>query len=96
MTAQEEAKQLDSVTDNVQAKEFDANIAKDAMASLQRQSANQAKQENSIAVSKEDVALIVEQLEVSEEEAEKALREFSAGSNDGKSAVHLALQKLVT
>lgn len=96
MTAQEEAKQLDSVTDNVQAKEFDANIAKDAMASLQRQSADQAKQEKSIAVSKEDVDLIVEQLEVSEEEAEKALREFSAGGSDGKSAVHLALQKLVT
>lgn len=96
MTAQEEAKQLDSVTDNVQAKEFDANIAKHAMASLQRQSANQAEKEQSIEVSKEDVDLIVEQLEVSEDEAERALREVSVGGKDGKHAVYLALQKLVT
>jgi NACalpha-BTF3-like transcription factor len=94
MTAKEEAQQLDSVTDRVQDKEFDANVAKDAMSALRQQSENQAEQQQTVAVSKEDVDLIVEQLEVSREEAEKALREVM--EEDGKSAVFLALRKLVT
>lgn len=93
MTAREEAKQLDSVTDRVQDKEFDENVAKDAMSALRQQSENQTEQQQTVAVSKEDVDLIVEQLEVSREEAEMALREVKDG--DGKSALFLALKKLV-
>jgi NACalpha-BTF3-like transcription factor len=94
MTAREEAKQLDSVTDRVQDKEFDENVAKDAMSALRKQSENQAEQQQAVAVSKEDVDLIVEQLEVSREEAERALREVK--DEDGKSALFLALRKLVS
>ncbi|KAI2501972.1 hypothetical protein MHU86_12455 [Fragilaria crotonensis] len=93
MTAREEAKQLDSVTDRVQDKEFDENVAKDAMSALRQQSENQTEQQQTVAVSKEDVDLIVEQLEVSREEAEMALREVKDA--DGKSALFLALKKLV-
>lgn len=77
MTAREEAKQLDSVTDRVQDKEFDENVAKDAMSALRQQSENQTEQQQTVAVSKEDVDLIVEQLEVSREEAEMALPLYS-------------------
>lgn len=94
MTAKEEAKQLDSVTDRVQDKEFDENLAKDAMSALRKQSESQAEQQQTVAVSKEDVDLIVDQLEVSRDEAEKALREVKEEA--GKSAVFLAIRKLVT
>ena len=94
MTAKEEAKQLDSVTDRVQDKEFDENVAKDAMSALRQQSESQAEQQTTVAVSKEDVDLIVEQLEVSREEAERALREVK--EEDGKSALFYALRKLVS
>jgi NACalpha-BTF3-like transcription factor len=93
MTAREEAKQLDSVTDRVQDKEFDENVAKDAMSALRQQSENQTEQQQTVAVSKDDVDLIVEQLEVSRDEAERALREVK--DEDGKSALFLALRKLV-
>ena len=93
MTAREEAKQLDSVTDRVQDKEFDENVAKDAMSALRQQSESQAEKQQTVAVSKEDVDLIVEQLEVSREEAEMALREVK--DEDGMSALFLALKKLV-
>lgn len=96
MAAEEEAKrkQLDSVTDRVQEKEFDASVAKDAVTALRRKSENQAQEAQDVAVSKEDVDLIVEQLEVTREEAEKALREVK--EEDGRSAVYWALKKLVT
>mmetsp|Transcript_22351 Transcript_22351/g.36981 ORF Transcript_22351/g.36981 Transcript_22351/m.36981 type:complete len:96 (-) Transcript_22351:948-1235(-) len=94
MTAREEAQQLDSVTDRVQDREFDANVAKNAMCALTKQEDSQTEQQHTVAVSKEDVDLIVDQLEVSREEAEKALREVK--EEDGKSAIFLALKKLVT
>mmetsp|Transcript_11467 Transcript_11467/g.13141 ORF Transcript_11467/g.13141 Transcript_11467/m.13141 type:complete len:104 (+) Transcript_11467:63-374(+) len=96
----EEAKQLDSVTDNVQAKEFDVNQAKDAMASLKTtEQSTGLSEKDQIAVSKEDVNLIIEQLDVTEEEAERALREAiseKTNNGDGKSAIYFALQKLIT
>lgn len=94
MTAKDEAKQLDSVTDRVQDKEFDANVAKSAMSALAKQEDSQAEQQQTVAVSKEDVDLIVDQLEVTKDEAERALREVK--EEDGKSAIFLALKKLVT
>jgi NACalpha-BTF3-like transcription factor len=94
MTAKEEAQQLDSVTDRVQDKEFDASVAMSAMSALSKQADSQAEQQQAVAVSKEDVDLIVEQLEVSREEAEKVLREVK--EEDGKSAIFLALKKLIT
>lgn len=94
MTAKEEAKQLDSVTDRVQDREFDANVAQSAMSALANSAAASQEKASTKAVSKEDVDLIVNQLEVSEEEAQKALREVQ--EEDGKSAVFLALKKLVT
>ena len=100
MTAAQEAQQLDSVTDIVQEKEMDESKAKDAMTALSTASAVGSDAETELAkieVSKEDVAVIVEELEVREDVAVRALREvLSEGSvGDGHSAVSAALRKLV-
>mmetsp|Transcript_46490 Transcript_46490/g.68731 ORF Transcript_46490/g.68731 Transcript_46490/m.68731 type:complete len:102 (+) Transcript_46490:39-344(+) len=99
MNAAEEAKQLDSVTDHVQEQELDASKAKEAMSALAKgppvssmeDSAGKAK----AAVSKDDVALIVSELEVSEDVAERALREVGSKAEGGKSVVAEALRQLV-
>eukprot|EP00980_Cylindrotheca_fusiformis_P007543 scaffold1561_cov129-Cylindrotheca_fusiformis.AAC.35 len=98
MTAAEEAKQLDSVTDRVKETEIDASKAQQAMSALS--SANKEEDSKaaalaSVAVSKEDVALIVSELEVTEEEAERCLREVAATAEEGK-MLEAALRKLVT
>ena len=100
--AEAQAKQLDSVTDRVQETELDASKAQEAMSAL---SSSDDKQDAaaaalaSIAVSKDDVALIVSEMEVSKEVAEKVLREvaFANQENGGsKSVLEEALRKLVT
>jgi NACalpha-BTF3-like transcription factor len=98
MTAAEEAKQLDSVTDVVHEKELDADVAKKAMSALTSAKNKEKKDAASkIAVSREDVDLIVSEMEISEEEATRVLREVaSEGSvKDGQSLVEAALTKLV-
>jgi NACalpha-BTF3-like transcription factor len=98
MTADEEAKQLDSVTDNVQEKELDESKAQQAMSSLgaTKQGGNQvAAAISTIAVSKEDVALIVSEMEVTEEEATRVLREVAEDVSENKSLVAAALRRLV-
>ena len=102
--AEKEAKQLDSVTDRVQETELDANKAQQAMSALsttkQEDADGKATALAAITVSKDDVALIVSELEVSDDVAERALREvaLAAGvttADDGKMVV-AALRQLVT
>lgn len=97
MTAAEEAKQLDSVTDVVQEKELDASKAQQAMSALATKSQKKAEEAASaaVAVSKEDVALIVSELEVTDEVAARALRQVADEVPEGKSVVAAALRKLV-
>lgn len=99
MTAEDEAKQLDSVTDRHQEKDFDESKAKEAMSALTSNTAagrgtggkNSATGKD-IKVTKEDVAVIVAELEVTEDEAKAALRSSAC---DGKTSVAAALRKLV-
>ena len=96
--AEKEAKQLDSVTDVVKEAELDESKAQQAMTAL-----STAKQEEdgsasalaSVEVSKDDVALIVSELEVTEEVAERALREVAGEAEEGQMVV-AALRRLVT
>ena len=98
MTAEEEAKQLDSVTDNHQESELDSSKASEALGSLGKASASGATGSPPDSVAKavkpDDVALIVAELEVTPDEAAQALREVAA-VNDGTDLVPLALRKLV-
>lgn len=95
MEAQEQAKQLDSVTDVVQEKEVDATKAQQAMSALSS-SKLEKKDSELVAVSREDVTLIVDELEITEEAAERALREVALHVKEGESLVAAALRKLVT
>jgi len=90
--AAQEAKQLDSVTDRVQEKELDESKAMEAMKSFQAVNLVSTDETKAVAVLKEDVLLIVSELEVSEEVATKALREVGQGPN----AVVDALRLLIT
>jgi NACalpha-BTF3-like transcription factor len=95
MTAEEEAKQLDSVTDRVQETELDASRSNKALSALN--SSKLGATAASISVKKEDVNVIVSELEVTEDEAAAALRAVAAeGSVDGGSLVTEALRRLVT
>ena len=64
MTAEEEAKQLDSVTDRVQEKELDASRANQALGALSTTSGESGAPSSSktTAVKKEDVDVIVSEL----------------------------------
>ena len=104
MTAKDEAQQLDSVTDRVQENEtLDSSKAKTAMAALNSSSSagilDQTKLAN-IKVTKEDVDWIVHELEVTEDVADRTLREviFENDSGDvkeGKSPLGEALKRLL-
>ena len=96
--AQEQAKQLDSVTDNVAEKEVDASKAQEAMNALASsgKQAQEAAAAQQVTVSKQDVDLIVSELEVSEEVAIKTLREVASEVNSNETLVVAALRKLVT
>lgn len=101
MTAEDEAKQLDSVTDRVQEKELDASRANEALGALSSGAAASSTTDASktIAVKKEDVDLIVTELEVTEDEATEALRKAAAaegsGNLEGQKLVAAALRMLV-
>ena len=96
-SAEAEAKQLDSVTDRVDETELDSSKAQQAMSALS--SANQeddskAKALAAIQVSEHDIDVIVNELEVSREMAEKVLRE-AAMENNGEEMLISALRRLV-
>lgn len=98
-TDQEQAKQLDSVTDVVQEKDLDENKAAEAMASLgaaktQEKAATKVTPPT-IQVSKDDVTLIMTQMEVTEDEAVQALRETAVGMEEGKSLAVETLRRMV-
>jgi NACalpha-BTF3-like transcription factor len=91
MTAEEEAKQLDSVTDRVQETELDASRSNKALSALNSAKSGLAAAA-SISVKKEDIDVIVAELEVSEDEAAAALRVVAAEGGN----LTDALRKLVT
>lgn len=101
MTKQHEdqEKQLDSVTDNVQEQELDAIKAQEAMSALSdNQQQNSLSAADQIEVAKEDVDLIVSELEISEDLAERTLREVAIEMKDGDANVSMvvaALRRLV-
>jgi hypothetical protein len=97
MTAQDEAKQLDSVTDRVQEKELDEGRASQALGALNGSSSKHALDSQQIEVKKEDVDVIVEELEITEDEATVALRAVLVedGSLEGQGLVAAALRRLV-
>ena len=97
MTAAEEAKQLDSVTDVVQeGATINESKAQDAMSALKTNNEISAEdiRATKIKVSKEDVDLIVLELEVSEDVAIWTLREVSLKESGGW-VVAKALRKLI-
>eukprot|EP01083_Nonionella_stella_P030886 84639_1 len=102
MTAEDEAKQLDSVTDRVQEKELDVSRATEALGALSSggAAASAADASRTIDVKKEDVDVIVAELEVTEDEATAALREAAAEEGygndvEGQKLVAAALRRLV-
>jgi HYPK UBA domain len=142
-TTKDEAKQLDSVTDRVQDKEFDATLAKDAMSALttlndpsplrgmdsdtnkigsnnknnhdnqdgsnisnieindNRNISSPSIPQKTVILSKEDVEFLVNEMEITKGEAEKALRDAllevqGQESNEDFSPLYLALRKVVT
>ena len=105
MTAEQEAKQLDSVTDFVKEREMDESKAKTAMSQLSKQSSDNdtnkvsdIQKMNKIAVSKDDITIICSELEVSEDIAARALRQVIHDGlvNESTTALGEALRKLVT
>ena len=78
-----QAKQLDSVTDMVKETELDASKAQEAMTALSTDKADQESDQKkaaalaSVNISKDDVELIVSEMEVTKEIAEKLLREVA-------------------
>jgi NACalpha-BTF3-like transcription factor len=98
MTEAAQAAQLDSVTDRVTETELDASKAQEAMSALSTTNPEddaKAAALASVAVSKEDVALIVSEMEVTEEVAERVLREVALELKEGN-VLEEALRKLVT
>jgi ABC-type uncharacterized transport system ATPase subunit len=96
MAAEAQAKQLDSVTDHVEEQEVDVKKAQQAMSALMTKQDSGLTAAEQVAVSDEDVALIVNELEVTNEVAERTLREVAVEVKEGDSLVVAALRKLVT
>jgi NACalpha-BTF3-like transcription factor len=96
MTAEAEAKQLDSVTDVVKEAEIDTAKAQEAIGLITAKKENDHKSAAlaAVTVSKEDVALIVSELEVTEDVAERVLREVSLEAKEGN-VVEAALRTLI-
>ena len=95
-TQAEQAQQLDSVTDRVQESELDASKAMQAMNTLTsaKNKSTTADAASQVAVSKEDVALVMSEMEVTQDVAERALR--SVKTADESKRVVEALRHLVT
>jgi len=104
MTAADEAKQLDSVTDMFHEKvAMDESKAKDAMTALGGTTSSSSAvggSSSEIKVSKEDVEVIVSEMEVSEDVAVRVLREVVVEEGlevtTGNSVVAAALRKLIS
>jgi|UPI000581A811 hypothetical protein len=94
--AEAQAKQLDSVTDRVDEQEVDGTKAQEAMNALMTKNEANVSAADQVAVSKEDVAAIVDELEVTEELAERTLRQAALEMRDSDSVLFVALRKLVT
>mmetsp|Transcript_10846 Transcript_10846/g.31560 ORF Transcript_10846/g.31560 Transcript_10846/m.31560 type:complete len:98 (+) Transcript_10846:153-446(+) len=96
MAAAAEAKQLDSVTDVVKEAEIDTAKAQEAIGliSANKDDDHKAAALAAVTVSKADVELIVSELEVTEDVAERALREVSLEATGG-SVVEAALRMLI-
>jgi hypothetical protein len=94
--AEAQAKQLDSVTDRVDEQEVDGTKAQEAMNALMTKNEANVSAADQVAVSKEDVAAIVDELEVTEELAERTLRQAALEMRDSDSVLVVALRKLVT
>lgn len=94
MTAADEAKQLDSVTDRVAETELDSSRANQALGALATSKKEAAQ---SITVKKEDVDVIMAELECSEGDAVVALRNALEvdGALSGDELVSAALTRLV-
>lgn len=94
MTAADEAKQLDSVTDRVAETELDSSRANQALGALATATKSEVK---SITVKREDIDVVVAELECSEEDAIDALRRSleEDGALEGDSLVSAALTRLV-
>ena len=93
-----EAKQLDSVTDMGQEQELDASKvqqAMDALSSEHKEDDGKAAALAAVTVSKEDIATIVEEMEVTEEIADKVLREAAIEGHQDR-MLQAALRKLIT
>lgn len=94
---QNTAKQLDSVTDNYEEQEVDAAKAQQAMSAWSTgKQALASSEEDQVAVSKEDVELIMSELEVTEEVAKRTLRQVAVDVKEGDSLVVAALRKMVS
>ena len=96
MAAAAEAKQLDSVTDVVKEAEIDTAKAQEAIGKISAKNETDTKAAAlaAVSISKDDVALIVSELEVTEEVAERVLREVSLETKEG-SVVEAALRALI-
>jgi len=101
MTAEDEAKQLDSVTDRVtEQASLDDSKATAAMASLATRAGDGSGADSNmskIEVSREDIELVVSELEVTDDVAERAIKEVVSEGlvTEGKTAVGEALRRLV-
>ncbi len=113
MTSEDEAKQLDSVTDRVQEKELDESRATQALGALSAtassssssgggKSAASLSSRSAFVAKKEDVGIIMDELQVTEEDAVAALRAEASGGlggdgnpPEGQQLVAAALRRLV-
>lgn len=102
--AEAQAKQLDSVTDNVQDTELDASKVQQAMASVggggNNLDVSSSARSSTFKVSKDHVKLIVDEFDgyITEDQAEKTLRDinFETKLDSGDELLKAALRKLVT
>mmetsp|Transcript_20849 Transcript_20849/g.57972 ORF Transcript_20849/g.57972 Transcript_20849/m.57972 type:complete len:101 (-) Transcript_20849:517-819(-) len=98
MQQEEQAKQLDSVTDRVTETELDASKAQEAMSALSTAKKEEDSKASAIAamsISKDDVKLIVQEMEVTEELADQTLREVGVDLNTNDKLLEHALRRLV-
>lgn len=89
MAADEEAKQLDSVTDRVQETELDESRSNKALSALNGAKSCSAASASTVSVKKEDIDVIVAELEVTEDEAAAALRDVAAEGGDLTDALRM-------
>ena len=97
-TQKEQAQQLDSVTDRVQESELDASKAQQAMSALTTTTTTTSANAATVVavVSKQDVELVMTEMEVTQDVAERALRTVPTTIDDESKRVVEALRYLVT